>query len=87
MNIGLFERKLLSRRMRCENAGVSVSPEQPVDVTLDLRFVIEGHDLRIVPEAVRLANTDGFRLRKPTRCRKNPLPEFLLWWLGKGREM
>jgi hypothetical protein len=85
VSIGRIERKLLARRMRCENAGVSVEPEQPVDVTLALRFAIEEHDLRIVPEEVRLANTDGFRLQKPTRCRNNPLPEFLLWWLGKSR--
>jgi hypothetical protein len=85
LSFGSIERKVLARRMRCENAGITVRPQNPVDVTLDLRFAIEDHDLHLVPEEVTLANTNGFRLRKPTRCRNNPLPEFLMWWLGKGR--
>jgi len=85
LSIGSIERKLLARRMRCENAGVSVERERPVDVTLDLQFAVRDHDLRIVPEEVRMTNTKGFLLQKPTRCRNNPLPEFLMWWIGKGR--
>ena len=85
LTIGSLERKLLMRRMRCENAGVSVDPDEPVALTLAVRLAIEDHHLQIVPESVTLNNTRGFRLHKPTRCRNNPLPEFLLWWIGKGR--
>jgi hypothetical protein len=85
LRIGSLERKLLMRRMRCEDAGVSVDPDEPVALTLAVRLAIEDHDLRLVPEEVRLANTRGFQLQKPARCRNNPLPEFLLWWIGKGR--
>ena len=46
-----------------------------------VRFTVEDHDLRIHPEQVTVANVDGFQLRKPERCRNNPLPEFLNNWL------
>lgn len=85
LKIGSLERKLLMRRMHCEDAAVSVDPDEPVALTLALRLAIEDHRLQLVPEEVRLANTRGFRLQKPARCRNNPLPEFLLWWIGKGR--
>jgi hypothetical protein len=85
LTIGSIERKLLKRRMHCRNAGVTLDEEHPVDVTLDLHFAIEQDDLQIVPEQVTLAGTKGFRLHKPERCNNNPLPEFLMWWIGKGR--
>ena len=85
LTIDRFERRLLRRNMACENAGVSVEQGNPVDLTLALRFAVADHDLRIVPEEVTLANTKGFRLHKPERCEKNPLPEFLMWWIGKSR--
>jgi hypothetical protein len=85
LTIGRLERRLLMRRMRCEDAGISVDPDEPVALTLAVRLAIENHDLQLVPEDVTLTNTRGFRLHKPTRCRNNPLPEFLLWWIGKGR--
>jgi hypothetical protein len=85
LTVGSLERKFLMRRMRCEKAGVSVDPDDPVALTLAVRLAIEDHDLQLVPEEVTLNNTKGFRLQRPTRCRNNPLPEFLMWWIGKGR--
>ncbi len=85
LNIGSIERRVLRRRMHCENASVTVEPGDPVDVTLALRLAVEDRDLRIIPEQVTLANTGAFRLHRPSQCRNNPLPEFLMWWLGKGR--
>ena len=83
LTIDRFERRLLRRNMACENARVTVEQDNPVDLTLSVRFAVADHDLRIVPEGVALTNTKGFRLHKPERCVKNPLPEFLMWWIGK----
>jgi hypothetical protein len=85
LTIGSLERKLLMRHTRCENAGVTVDPGRPVGIRLALRLAIDDHDLRVIPEEVTLVDPGALRLRKPTRCRNNPLPEFLLWWIGKGR--
>jgi hypothetical protein len=85
VRIGRVERRFLGRTATCENTGVRVDPSRPVDVTLDLRFAIEGRDLRILPEELRLEHTDGVLLSKPTRCRKTFLPKWLVWRLGKSR--
>jgi hypothetical protein len=85
LSVGRLEKKILKRRMECLDTRASLAPETPVDVSLGLRFAIEDADLRIVPEQVSLDGMESFRLKRPARCRNNPLPEFLMWWIGKGK--
>jgi len=84
--IGRLERRMGKRTVRCENAGIAVDPDRPLEMSFDLRFAIEDDGLRVVPESVRLddARTD-FRLIKPSRCENAPLPRWLLWWIGKPK--
>lgn len=84
LQIGRLEHRLLRSQAYCENAGLALDPENPVDVELALRFAIEQGGLRIVPEAVRLSDSSqDMRLLKPTRCGHALLPGWLLWRLGK----
>jgi len=84
VQIGRLERKIGNRSAYCENAGFTVDPAHPLDITLALRFKIEDDDVRIVPERVMLSDTEeAFHLVKPSRCRNAPVPTWLLWWLGK----
>jgi hypothetical protein len=86
VQIGRLERRIGKRLARCENAGVAVDPERPVELSLDLRFELEDGELRLVPDAVRLDDSrKDFRLIKPTRCENAILPRWLLWWVGKPR--
>lgn len=84
VRIDRLEGRIGSRKAHCENAGLAVDPERPLELSFALRFSIEGGGLRVIPESVRLddARTD-FRLIKPTRCENALLPRWLLWWIGK----
>ena len=84
LSLGKIERKVLRRQVSCENTRVTVEPERPADVRLGLRFAIDDDGLHVVPEELAL-DTQAFRLHRPSRCDNNPLPEFLMWWMGKGR--
>jgi len=86
VRIGRLERRIGKRTARCENAGIAVDPERPLELSFDLRFSIDDGGLRVIPESVRLDDprTD-FRLVKPTRCENALLPRWLLWWIGKPR--
>jgi hypothetical protein len=84
LRIGRIERKIGSRMARCENTGLEVERERPVDITLALNLVVDDHDLHIVPEHVELSKPKkSFRLIKPERCQNTVLPKWLLWWVGK----
>lgn len=86
LDIGRYERTVGKRLAYCENLGVTVDPDRPVEVTLGLRFAIEGENLRIIPTTVSIPDAEkNFHLVKPTRCRNGPLPTWLLWWIGKSR--
>ena len=85
LRIGRIEHKFMRRMASCDGAGINVDPDRPVEVGLDLRFKVEDHDLHIVPENVTIKNTKGFRLVKPTSCRKTGLPKWLVWWIGKSQ--
>ncbi|HXV77896.1 MAG TPA: hypothetical protein VD788_16415, partial [Candidatus Polarisedimenticolaceae bacterium] len=78
------EHTLLGRRVRCEDIGADLQPDRVLDLELRLDFRLEREDLRIVPTAVDVADPDGaFRLIKPSRCRRNLIPTFMLWWIAK----
>lgn len=84
LSIGRFERKIGWRRATCENAGVVLKPERPIDVTVALQFLIEDGSLQVVPDDVAAPTKKGdFRLVKPSRCRNALLPKWLLWSVGK----
>lgn len=85
LNIGRIERRFLRRNMTCENAGLRVDPDEPIDVMLAMRFIIEDGDVRVVPEALTITDPDHFKLRKPSKCRNTIVPKWLLWWIGKSR--
>ncbi len=84
VQIGRLERTIGKRSAYCENAGFTVDPAHPLDITLALQFRIEDDDVRIVPERVLLSDAERtFHLVKPSRCQNAPVPTWLLWWLGK----
>jgi hypothetical protein len=86
VRIGRIERRIGKRTARCENAGVRVDPERPLELAFDVRFDIGPDGLQLLPEAVSMddARTD-LRLVKPTRCENAILPRWLLWWIGKPK--
>jgi hypothetical protein len=78
------ERKLLGRRVSCEGLGADLPPDRALDMSLDLSFTIEEQDVKIIPTAVDVSDSkDSFKLVKPTRCRRNLIPTFMLWWIAK----
>jgi hypothetical protein len=81
---GSVERRILSRRTRCDDVGVDVRPGAPLDVQMQLRIDASEGLLEIVPETLRFAG-DGSALElvKPSRCRNTFLPRWLLWQMGK----
>ena len=86
LRIGRIERELLSRRTFCENLGVRVDPDRPVDIALQFRLLVEDGELQIIPQELQLSNAArNFELVKPSRCGNSFLPTWLLWWLGKHR--
>ena len=84
VRVDSVEHKLLGRRVRCEDIGADLHPDRVLDMSLDLSFVIEGQDVQILPTAVEVPDAKGaFRLIKPSRCRRNLIPTFMLWWVAK----
>lgn len=80
VQIERFERKFAL----CENLGVAIDRERPVEVGIELAFSIVDRDLSVSPDNVWLLDArKGFRLIRPSRCSKSLLPRWLLWWLGK----
>jgi len=84
LTIGAIEKRIAGRQTRCEEAGLRIDPELPLDVDVALRFEVRDGDLRIVPEQVLVADPKkSVRLVKPSKCRNSLLPRWLLWWAGK----
>lgn len=86
VQIGRYERKIGKKIASCENLGLTVDPDQPVDVTVGFHLAIEGGDVKILPDQVSIPDAEKrFHLVKPTHCANTPLPRWLLWWIGKPR--
>jgi hypothetical protein len=86
LDIAKYQHRIGGRLATCENLGVRVDPQTPVDITLAFRLAIEDGSMKILPERVSVPNAKkGFRLVKPSRCENAPLPRWLLWWIGKPR--
>jgi hypothetical protein len=84
LDVGRYERKVAGRMAYCENLGVTVEPDKPVDVTIGVRFAIKGENLQIIPTKVSMPDAEkNFQLIKPSLCRHAPMPTWLLWWIGK----
>ena len=85
VTIARIERKILGQRARCEGAGLFIEPGHPLALALDLGFVVEEGDVRVVPiEARSPGAREAIHLVKPERCRNTVLPKWLLWGLGKS---
>jgi hypothetical protein len=84
LSIESVERKIVGRRVRCENLGAMLAPDRSLDVRLDFRLDVNNGELGVVPLGASVPDAKGaFRLVKPSRCRNNIIPKWLLWWLGK----
>jgi hypothetical protein len=84
VRIGRLEKKVLGRRMSCEGAGLSIYPDDPVGISVAVRVGVEDGALSVIPDEVLVSNARrGIKLVKPERCRKNPIPEWLMWAIGK----
>ena len=82
--IGSAERKVAWTNFRCEDFGVAIDPERPLDVELQIRFDATEQGLRIVPQSLELpSGKQDWRLIKPSRCKSGLLPTWLLWAVGK----
>ena len=84
LSIESVERKIVGRRVRCENLGATLAPGRSLDVRLDFRLDVDNGELGVVPLDATVPDAKGaFRLVKPSRCHNNIIPKWLLWWLGK----
>jgi hypothetical protein len=84
VDVGRYERRIGKRIAYCENIGVRVESERPVDVTLGLRFAYEGGDLKILPDRMSIPDAaKRIHLIEPTHCEGTLMPRQLLWWIGK----
>lgn len=84
LEVDRWERKLAGRMAYCENAGLSIDASRPVGIGAELDLEIAGGDLEIVPRQITVGDAENIRLLKPSRCRKVPLPTWLLWRLGQA---
>jgi hypothetical protein len=82
--VGSAERKVAWTNVRCEDFGVAIDPERPLDVELQIRFAANEHGLQIVPQSLEVpSGKQDWRLIKPSRCQSGLLPKWLLWAIGK----
>jgi hypothetical protein len=85
LRVDQIESKLGGTSIRCEGIGAKLDPTRPLDISLDLQFVLENQDVRIVPRGAVLSDArQSFQLVKP-RCSSSFVPTWLLWWVGKPR--
>ncbi|NIL99985.1 MAG: hypothetical protein GTN89_12470 [Acidobacteria bacterium] len=84
LRIGRFEKKFMRKMASCDNAGLNVDPDDPVEMALYLSFEVTDHDLQIVPSDLTIERSKDFNLIKPTKCRNTWLPKWLVWRIGKG---
>lgn len=84
VRVGRLERRIGRRLVSCEDAGVEVEPDRPLDFGLLLRLAVRDGALEIVPEHAWVSDPKHrFHLVRPSSCRNTFLPRWLLWWLGK----
>ena len=84
VRIGRLERRVGPREATCEEAGIDVDPQHPLDVGLALDLGIENGGLKIRPTSVEIPEAEErLQLVKPARCTNALLPRWFLWWVGK----
>lgn len=82
--VAALERRLAGARLRCEDFGVRLSPDEPLKIGVDLRFTVEDGGVWLTTEDVT-ADLDRRDLAfdRPARCRHAFIPGWLLWRLGR----